>query len=192
MKKGQFTYTSEWLKLQTFNRLTYLSEAPPKIYRNRKEPERCCLWKCQCGKEVIKTLYSVMKGLSKSCGCLKSQRIREKNSNWRGYGELPGDHWTRIKNAAKERKLKFEISIDYVWDLFLKQNRLCALTKQPLMFDIRNKNGTASLDRINSSLGYVKGNVQWIHKDINIMKQAFTQDYYIKICRQVAEANPAA
>jgi len=45
---------------------------------------------------------------------------------------------------------------------------------------------TASLDRIDSSKGYVKGNLQWVHKDINMMKNHYNQKYFIEICKKVA------
>jgi archaellum component FlaC len=43
-----------------------------------------------------------------------------------------------------------------------------------------------SLDRIDSKLGYIEGNVQWLHKDVNYMKQEYSQEYYIDICKKVA------
>lgn len=49
--------------------------------------------------------------------------------------------------------------------------------------------GTASLDRIDSSKGYVEGNVHWVHKDINIMKWDFPLETFIKMCKFVAENN---
>ena len=45
---------------------------------------------------------------------------------------------------------------------------------------------TASLDRIDSSKGYVIGNVQWVHKDINIMKNKFDNQYFIDMCKKIA------
>ena len=33
--------------------------------------------------------------------------------------------------------------------------------------------GTASLDRIDSTKGYVRGNIQWVHKDINWFKRDY-------------------
>ena len=48
-----------------------------------------------------------------------------------------------------------------------------------------NKN-TASLDRIDSSKGYVEGNVQWVHKMINMSKQQYSQEEFIDMCKAVA------
>jgi hypothetical protein len=38
------------------------------------------------------------------------------------------------------------------------------------------------LDRIDSNLGYVVGNVQWVLKEINIMKHTMSHDYFINLC----------
>lgn len=47
--------------------------------------------------------------------------------------------------------------------------------------------GTASLDRIDSSKGYIKGNIQWVHKDINKMKNNYNQAYFINLCALVVD-----
>ena len=75
--------------------------------------------------------------------------------------------------------------MEYAWDLFLKQNRQCALTGLPLTIAMHG-NGNASLDRIDSLLGYEEGNVQWVHKHINLMKNALDENYFIKMCSLVA------
>lgn len=60
-------------------------------------------------------------------------------------------------------------------------NFCCNLTGLKLEFKTLKKQ-TASLDRIDSTKGYVEGNVQWIHKDINLMKNRLPQDYFISMC----------
>jgi hypothetical protein len=80
---------------------------------------------------------------------------------------------------------RIEITIKQAWELFEAQNRRCSLTGLPLYFGGRNGT-TASLDRIDSSLGYLISNVQWIHKDVNRMKNHFDQDYFIDICKRIA------
>jgi hypothetical protein len=47
----------------------------------------------------------------------------------------------------------------------------------------------ASLDRIDSTKGYVEGNVQWVHRDIDKIKWKFEQSYFIKLCKKIAEYN---
>ena len=76
-----------------------------------------------------------------------------------------------------------------MWDLYLKQNKKCALTGLDICFGIygNDKLGgtrpqTASLDRIDSTKGYLVGNVQWVHKDINNIKQDYSVDELIEYC----------
>lgn len=57
----------------------------------------------------------------------------------------------------------------------------CALSDKSISFN----DGTASVDRIDSKIGYVSNNIQIVHKDINIMKNAFDQDYFIDICKRI-------
>jgi hypothetical protein len=49
--------------------------------------------------------------------------------------------------------------------------------------------GNASLDRIDSSLGYIITNVQWIDKEVNYAKQEMTNEQFIKMCKKVTEKN---
>ena len=108
-----------------------------------------------------------------------------KRSLW--VGEIGGGYWGKIKKGASNRGLEFSISKEDAWELFIKQNRKCALSGQLLSFHRKSKYRTASLDRIDSSKGYEKDNIQWVHKDINMSKWAFSQSRYIELCVQVAK-----
>ena len=57
----------------------------------------------------------------------------------------------------------------------------------PINLDRKGKNQTASLDRIDSSKGYTKNNVQWLHKDINIMKRDFPEEKFLFLCKQIVK-----
>lgn len=48
-----------------------------------------------------------------------------------------------------------------------------------------NRKCTASLDRIDSAKGYVEGNVQWVHKRINLMKGTLSEKDFIAFCQMV-------
>ena len=45
---------------------------------------------------------------------------------------------------------------------------------------------TASLDRIDNSKGYIVGNVQWVHKQVNFMKGTMEQKEFIKFCKLIS------
>ena len=147
---------------------------------------------CECGNVANVLGTHLRQGNTLSCGC--SRPIGKSHSLWTGVGEMSGDFWynhiERSANGSKRKSIPLTITKKYVWDLFLKQDRKCALSGVELYFP--SKNGasyTASLDRIDSSKGYIENNVQWVHKDINMMKRIYTQKYFIEMCKKVAMNN---
>lgn len=169
-----------------FGKLVVVSEHSKT--RNGHEKYIC---KCDCGNitNVLKT--HLRQGNTKSCGC-DIPRGSSKY-NWNGVGEMSGGFWQnhiiKSANGSKGRKpLELTITKEYAWNLFLLQNRKCVLSGIELKFPERfkDKSWTASLDRIDSDKGYIEGNVQWVHKDINIMKNKYTNEYFINMCKLVA------
>lgn len=154
------------------------------------------LWRCSCdcGGELIVSGYYLRQGRRVSCGCIDRRKRGQENYHWTGFGEISGSYWHRLKSGAKARNLEFEISKGEIWDLFISQDRKCNLTGVELRMcpsdaDTRAdlKLQTASLDRINSSIGYKIDNVQWVHKDVNKMKQSFSEEYFISLCELVVK-----
>lgn len=156
-------------------------------------------WKClcNCGQTIDLSTKAINGGKNISCGCwIKSKEYRKKSWCWTGFEDIHGKWWNNKIRSAKKRNHKFSISIQYAWNLFLKQKRKCALTGIDLFFgksmkEVENGATTASLDRIDNKLGYIKGNVHWVHKDINFMKQGFDLNYFIEMCSMVAKKNRA-
>lgn len=72
------------------------------------------------------------------------------------------------KSSAKKRGLVFEIEIE---DIVIPD--LCPVFKEPFVF---GTDYAASLDRIDSSIGYVKGNIQVISRKANRMKNNATSE----------------
>lgn len=164
---------------KTFNRLT-------PIILDEGIVDGGYIWKCKCICGNIKSVPAryLLKGDVKSCGCLKEEII--KNRCFKGFGDIGLDYWSSIINGAKSRNVKFDISIEYAWILFLKQNKRCALSNLKLNFKSKSLGyGSASLDRINSDEGYVYGNVQWVHKDINLIKNKFKEDTLKDFCFKI-------
>lgn len=142
--------------------------------------------RCDCGQERHVYPADLRSGRVVSCGCKRHWKGKE-SPTWRGHGDLSGLHWQRINQGAKVRGIKVEVSIEQVWELFQCQGGKCALTGVPLAFGVnKGEETTASLDRIDSSQSYTLGNLQWVHKDINVMKRDLPQDSFIEWCRKVA------
>lgn len=115
-----------------------------------------------------------------SCGC----------KYYKGLNELSGAYIYCIKRCAKRRDIEFSITKEYMWNLLVDQEFKCKLTG----FDIycsRNRNKkcsnykeqTASLDRIDSSQGYIERNVQWVHKYINFIKNDMSCNEFVEWCK---------
>jgi len=90
--------------------------------------------------------------------------------------EFTGFRWYLRK--AKQRFKECNLDLQYIKDLFEKQKGICVYSKvileHPSYRESNNHINTASLDRIESSKGYVKGNVQFISIAMNHMKSNMT------------------
>jgi|SRR5882724_649534 len=141
--------------------------------------------RCDCGKTIKIATSKWNSRTGRSCGCEKIDKAGE--FHWRGVGDRKNNglgisYWNELKKNAKKRGIKFTISIQQAYDIFLKQNSLCALSGVPLLFRPSGGNRnlkTASLDRIDSSKHYEIDNVQWIHKDINRMKNNLSEKIFL-------------
>lgn len=169
-----------------YGRLNFLSEekVDGKIWWNMQ---------CDCGSPIARRKKDVVSGNTSSCGCIRIEKLKARNqTEWfRGFGEITGTYLGQVRNNARKRNLIFNVTNEYLWNLYLAQNKLCALTGLPIDFNEgsslrRGRNHSASLDRINSTDGYIEGNVQWVHKDINFMKSDYSQEEFIKLCKLVA------
>lgn len=110
----------------------------------------------------------------------------ESNASSRfGLGEMIGN-WER---GARDRGLIWSVTKDDLDNLYEKQNGLCALTGQ-LMSRQSNDPCKCSLDRIDSALGYTPDNIQFVCAAVNRMKWAYSQDFFVDICHQVASHLP--
>lgn len=165
-----------------FGSLEVISLVSPKSKWGKKQ----CLCKCECGKEKVIRQTHLIKKIRKSCGC-RRYNFGNKNPGWKGYGEISASYFLKIKGHAKNKNHKFDITCEDIWKLFLKQKRKCALTNLDLNFQSSTTtwDGTASLDRIDSSKGYTIDNVQWVHKDINSMKRDFTEKQLFEYCKLI-------
>lgn len=121
-----------------------------------------------------------------------NRQFGKRSHFWTGYEGISGRYWTGIKASAKKRNLEFNLTIKEAWNQFIIQNQKCALSGIKLILEAdklshtQRKTINASLDRIDSSKGYVKDNIQWVTKEIQIMKNRFYQEYFIEICKQIA------
>jgi hypothetical protein len=148
-------------------------------YKNVKNKSK---FLCRCGKEFISTIQHIVSGHTSSCGC-ESGFNRRKGTNL-----VSGTYYTTLKNSASLRLLDFNISIEYITFLLQKQNFKCALSGLEIECGYKNSH-SASLDRIDNTKGYTEDNVQWLHKDVNFLKNRMKQEKFIFYCKEIAKTN---
>lgn len=82
--------------------------------------------------------------------------------------------------CAKRRFKECNISLDDLKEIWESQKGICPYTGIKLILpedgniDLINVEERASLDRIDSSLGYIKGNIQFVSTPINYMKNSMS------------------
>ena len=154
---------------------------------------------CQCtncGHKFRQDGYSTRIGRQGCKHCRKSP-------NWNPLviaepcfvGDLTRLWWAKrviaVVTRRQKRNPEFEckITMQYAWQKFLEQNGECKYTKIKLYFPEGSTGGTASLDRIDSSKGYIEGNVQWVHATVNTMKSDLTEEEFKKYCKLITDNN---
>lgn len=165
-----------------------------------------------CGTEHLKRIDSLKRDSKKCRACSNKEKYLENVKNkiiahkgysvsHQGTGDLTKTQLYRIKVGCDVRNIEWDenyMNTDNLWNLMVKQNHKCALSglditlskgKNVVMTTNQNNldysGWTASLDRVDSKKGYIKGNVQWVHRHVNIMKNSYDEDYFKKLCRLI-------
>lgn len=178
---------------RTFGKLRVVGAYGVRLGNGKPHTKVECV--CQCGTRLDIFSHSLAKRKVLSCGSRSCAPDRfqkttgSRNYKFKGYRDIRSATWNRIQKGAERRGLCFELSLEYAWNLYEKQDRRCALSGVPLVFKGGTKSSltTASLDRIDIKKGYVEGNVQWVHKTVNIMRNALELEDFVVWCSRVAK-----
>lgn len=165
---------------KTFGWLTVLE-----ILKEKRRGSFLCLCKCKCGNLVKHVVSYIRIGRSKSCGC---------SHTYTSYASkyIIDAYWYGIKDNQyrKTRVLEFSITPGYLDKLWELQKGKCFFTGIELKLpstanEYLKRNYTSSVDRIDSSKGYIEGNVCWVHKRVNAMKMDLDNHEFITLCKAV-------
>lgn len=167
---------------QRFNKLVILGFDSYQVRQTPKRKTRRAIFRCACDCGQIKNVayFNLQRMPNASCGCANSG---SDSRCWKGFKEITGVKFNGYKWGAISRGLDFKISIEYVWDLYVQQKGKCMISGQ----SINLEHNTASIDRVDSNIGYVIGNVQWVHRDINKMKNNLNEKLFIENCKKVTQ-----
>lgn len=98
----------------------------------------------------------------------------------------------RAKKRSKEKVKKvLDLTLNDLKEQWELQKGLCPYSGVKLLLPGYNSRGnyvySASLDRINSDLGYIKGNIQFTSTCINFMKNNLTHEETLNVCKMISE-----
>lgn len=121
-------------------------------------------------------------------GDWKCKSCSNSSNNFKGrLGPMPYTWFETKRKGGLNRGLGWDLEPQDIIDLYEQQQGRCALTGWPIEWAEKGLTATVSIDRIDSSEGYLKTNVQLLHKDVNMAKQQYSQEYFIELCAAVAE-----
>lgn len=184
---------------QKYNKLTIIEHV---AYRRVK-----C--KCDCGNEKECDLYDLKRNRIIGCGCARNTPELRELARTRAYelqekgilnkgGDYQINEYTGFKymlkciNNKNRINKKMNISLEDLKQVWNNQNGLCAYTKIPLILVTHTnprkdvpKWHLASVDRIDSSKGYEKDNIQFVSRTINYAKNDMLHEDMIKFLQYI-------
>lgn len=148
-------------------------------------------FKCDCGKICYLRQSDVISGKRKSCGhgntSFEYKKMKSSFGEDYGYRVLH----KKFEHNAKKRNILFTITIEDIKHMFIEQKGLCyysgSLIKMPNNFIDIYEPDIASIDRTDSSKGYITDNVRLVHKSVNMMKQNLSEESFISYCKLIAD-----
>ena len=135
-----------------------------------------CSRKCAWSKNKTNHLLKWARSEENKVHCRKISGNRK--DEYTGFREYLKSAQIRTKHAEPS-----DLDLSYLKELWEKQEGKCVYTKVQLEHATwrraagKNKNYIASLDRIDSSRGYVKGNVQYISIACNWLKNNSPEEH---------------
>ena len=151
-----------------------------------------------CGKEAQKPLSEYNRNIKlgrknfccRACSCTyrcnlykdtPTEAQLQARQNIKNYCQNHKDEWTPFRYSfrnAKKRFKEFNLTLEDLKQVWEQQNGICPYTglklELPTHTERKNIWYRASLDRIDSSKGYVVGNIQFVSTPINLMKSTMS------------------
>ena len=147
---------------------------------------KAVICKCKCGNTIRCKKTLINSGRKKSCGCMISETEFVSKNIMRMY-------WFAVRANALNRNIKFDINPEDLETKITQQNFKCALSGLEITLPysnnefLKDREWTASVDRIDSSKPYIKDNIQFVHKDINKMKMNLNEQKFLEYCKAVVD-----
>lgn len=143
-------------------------------------------WKClcACGNECVKTTSHLRVGGTKTCGECKEHPNKTHGKSWTIQWKL----WIEARRRSREKQLEFDLELD---DIIIPD--ICPVLGLKLEAGTReHKDSSPSLDRIDNTKGYIKGNIAVICHRANTIKGSGSLEEHEAIVQYIKCANNCA
>jgi hypothetical protein len=126
---------------------------------------------------------------SRKCSVYFNGRKLGNGRSYTYYSKSPRNFFqSLLQRKGHDRQ---NLDLDYLGKLWEEQKGLCAISGVP-MTHVRGSGKVmtnVSIDRIDSSIGYERGNVHLVCYVVNMMKHTMSVDQLVWWCEQVIENN---
>lgn len=155
-----------------YNRLSVLELSESRDYGGSKK--RMWLCKCDCGNIFKVNTSAIIRGNTKSCGCLRDEKSKDNSINSRhklarletGAKVIFG----RYKKNAETRKYNFDLEYEYFKKIISQNCFYCNAKPTNYYSKSFYKFTYNGIDRINNTIGYTASNIVPCCKFCNIAK----------------------
>lgn len=111
-----------------------------------------------------------------NCYCTTNQKLVK------GKKVSPKRYFKNLrKNASRSSRggvKEFSITLDDILQKLEQQDGKCIYSGMPVSFD----DGSLSVDRRDSSIGYTIDNIQIVHRTVNYMKNELPEETFLEFC----------
>lgn len=168
--------------------------------RKYSEAQRCKLrgLKSFCSRKCAGIALNKAGTYTKNLGkYLSNLEIANNILKTRGRRNSPIAPFRKFIRSSKYRtiatnKEASDLTAEYLLEIWNSQNGKCKFTNWDLILPKNTSHSVeyipnkASIDRIDNSRGYIKGNVRFIALMANLARQSFSDDQVVEFCKAVA------
>lgn len=121
------------------------------------------------------------------CECNRNNENLKKLSDNEKFHKCLMMKFYNARDRAKSKNLEFNLTYEFIEQLWFEQNGKCALSNLPMTYLLGEGRvpTNVSIDKIDKNKGYIKENVQLVCNAVNQIKSDLNEDEMILFCESI-------